>query len=66
MLFPSWAALAAPTAEGKTSSKWSDPTAQRVTWGVLWALRDFGVSNGVVNKKIAPASLPVQAFAYLT
>src|SRR5262249_50222996 len=33
--------------------------------GVLSALRDFGVLQGVVNKKIVPAHLPIESFAYM-
>lgn len=51
--------------EGKTSGAWSDSTIRRVTQGVLSTLRDFGVLQGAVNKRIAPAYLSVQAFAYI-
>jgi len=52
-------------AEGKTSAPWGDSTIRRVTQGVLSTLRDFGVLQGAVNKRIAPAYLSVQAFAYI-
>lgn len=52
-------------AEGKTSAPWSDSTLRRVKQGVLSTLRDFGVLQGAVNKRIAPAYLSVQAFAYI-
>jgi hypothetical protein len=52
-------------AEGKTSGDWSEATTLRVTQGVLSTLRDFGVLEGATNKKIAPAYLPVSAFAYV-
>lgn len=52
-------------AEGKTSGAWGDSTVRRVTQGVLSTLRDFGVLQGAVNKRIAPAYLSVQAFAYI-
>jgi len=52
-------------AEGKTSAPWSDPTVERIAQGLLSALRDFGVLQGAVKKRIAPAFLPVEAFAYL-
>jgi hypothetical protein len=32
---------------------------------LLSALRDFGVLQGAVNKKIAPLYLPVESFAYV-
>ena len=51
--------------EGKTSGKWSEPTIVRIAQGLLSALRDFGVLQGAVKKRIAPAYLPVEAFAYL-
>ena len=51
--------------DGKTASAWSEITTLRVTQGLLAALRDFGVLQGAVNKKIAPAYLPVEAFAYI-
>ncbi|MBI3468948.1 MAG: DUF1819 family protein [Planctomycetes bacterium] len=57
--------LATWVAEGKTSSHWSEATIRRVAQGLLSALRDFGVLQGAVNKRIAPAYLPVEAFAYV-
>lgn len=52
-------------AEGKTSASWGDSTIRRVTQGLLSTLRDFGVLQGAVNKRIAPTYLSVQAFAYI-
>jgi hypothetical protein len=49
--------------EGKTTTQWSDITIRRASQELLAALRDFGVLQGAVNKRIAPAYLPVQAFA---
>jgi len=51
--------------KGKTTAHWSEPTVIRIAQGLLSALRDFGVLQGAVNKKIAPAYFPVQSFAYL-
>lgn len=51
--------------EGKTNGQWSDPTVVRIAQGLLSALRDFGVLQGAVKKRIAPAFLPVEAFAFL-
>lgn len=51
--------------EGKTSGNWGDSTILRVTQGVLSTLRDFGVLQGAVKKRIAPAYLSLQAFAYI-
>lgn len=52
-------------AEGKSSAPWSDPTIERIAQGLLSALRDFGVLQGAVNKRIAPAYLSVEAFSYI-
>jgi len=52
-------------AEGKTTSQWSESTTHRVTRGLLSTLRDFGVLHGAVSKRIAPAYLPTEAFAYI-
>lgn len=57
--------LAKWVTEGKTSGHWSKPTIRRIAQGLLSALRDFGVLQGAVNKRIAPAYLPVAAFAYV-
>lgn len=57
--------LATWTAEGKTTSPWSEETTRRVAQGLLSTLRDFGVLQGSVLKRIAPAYLPAAAFAYL-
>lgn len=51
--------------EGKTTSQWSDYTVRRIAQGLLSALRDFGVLNGAINKRIAPAYLPLDSFCYL-
>ena len=51
--------------EGKTTSRWSEITILRVIQGLLSTLRDFGVLQGAVNKRIAPTYIPIQAFAYL-
>jgi hypothetical protein len=50
---------------GKTSGRWSEPTIIRIAQGLLSTLRDFGVLQGAVRKRIAPAYLPLAAFAYL-
>lgn len=52
--------------EGKTTRPWSEYTVGRVTRGLLSTLRDFGVLAGAANKRLAPAYLPIQAFAYIT
>ena len=50
---------------GKTTSIWNDGTRRRVVRGLLSTLRDFGVLQGAVNKRIAPAYLPLPAFSYI-
>lgn len=57
--------LAKWVAEGKTAGHWSEPTIDRVSQGLLATLRDFGVLQGAVHKKIAPLYLPVKSFAYI-
>jgi hypothetical protein len=52
-------------AEGKMGSHWSESTVVHVVQGLLSTLRDFGVLQGAVNKKIAPAHFPVESFAYI-
>ena len=51
--------------EGKTKGHWSESTVTRIARGLLSALRDFGVLQGSVNKKIASAYFPVESFAYV-
>lgn len=50
---------------GLTTGVWSANTTVRVAQGLLSTLRDFGVLQGAVNKRIAPAYMPVTAFAYI-
>ncbi len=51
--------------KGLTTKAWSANTTERVARGLMSTLRDFGVLQGAVNKRIAPAYLPVTAFAYI-
>jgi len=51
--------------EGKTTTRWGENTILRVSQGLLSTLRDFGILNGAVKKRIAPAYVPVEAFAYV-
>ncbi len=44
---------------------WSDSVAKRVAWGILAALRDFGILEGTQRKKIAPIYIPLEAFVYI-
>jgi len=57
--------LGAWVGEGKTKGEWSEDTACRVAQGLLSTLRDFGVLQGVVHKRIAPTYVPVTAFVYV-
>jgi hypothetical protein len=52
-------------AKGLTTTAWSESTTGRVAQGLLSTLRDFGVLQGAVKKRIAPAYMPVSAFAYI-
>jgi hypothetical protein len=51
--------------EGRTGGTWGEATVVRVAQGLLAALRDFGVLEGRVSKRIAPSYLPLEAFAYV-
>lgn len=51
--------------EGRTAGRWGEATTRRVAQGLLSALRDFGVLQGAARKRIAPAYLPIEAFAYV-
>ena len=49
----------------KYHKKWSEGVLRRLAQAILAALRDFGILEGAVKKRIAPAYLPVESFAYL-
>jgi hypothetical protein len=51
--------------EGKTQGPWAPITITRVAQELLAVLRDFGVLQGKVNKRIAPAYFPIESFAYV-
>jgi hypothetical protein len=57
--------LARWVAEGKTAGYWSEPTRVRIAQGLMATLRDFGILQGAVHKRLAPMYLPVEAFAYI-
>lgn len=59
------AAITKWIAEGKMISEWSENTLTRATRELLSTLRDFGILQGAVNKRLAPIYLPVEAFAYI-
>lgn len=44
---------------------WSEAVTLRVARGLLAALRDFGILQGKLIKKITPIYLPCESFAYL-
>lgn len=52
-------------AEGKTTTAWNDETTGRVAQGLMATLRDFGVLQGAVHKRIAPIYLPNPSFALI-
>lgn len=52
-------------AQGKTQGSWSDTTITRCAREILSTLRDFGILQGAVKKRLAPIFLPVEAFAYI-
>lgn len=51
--------------EGKTQGEWSDATITRCARETLATLRDFGILQGAVKKRLAPSFIPVEAFAYI-
>jgi hypothetical protein len=51
-------------ADGRTPA-WTPPTRTRVGQGLLSALRDFGILEGAVRKRIAPPRLSMRGFAYV-
>jgi hypothetical protein len=57
--------LAGWVAEGRTTGHWGESTIMRVAQGLLATLRDFGVLQGAVRKRIVPTYLPIRAFAYV-
>jgi len=44
---------------------WSHTVTTKVAQGVLATLRDFGILEGKVKKRIAPVYVPVESFAYI-
>ena len=51
--------------EGKTQGDWSDTTITRCARESLATLRDFGILQGAVKKRLTPSFVPVAAFAYI-
>ncbi len=52
-------------ADGRTERPWSDETIERVAQGVMATLRDFGLLQGVIHKRITPPFMPVEAFSFI-
>jgi len=52
-------------AAGKTTTPWGDETITSVVRNSMAALRDFGVLQGAVHKRIAPIYLPTPSFALI-
>lgn len=50
---------------GRTERPWSEAVQRRVVRGLLSTLRDFGILEGSVKKRIAYPYLPVEAFAFM-
>lgn len=48
-----------------TGKSWSESVTLKVARGMLAALRDFGVLEGAIKKKIAPMYIPIESFAYM-
>jgi len=52
-------------AAGKTERPWSPAVQLRVVQGLLSALRDFGILEGSVKKRLSYVYLPLGAFAFI-
>ncbi len=50
---------------GNTTRSWNDETTTRIAQGILATLRDFGILQGVITKRIAPLYLPTPAFSFI-
>jgi hypothetical protein len=52
-------------ADGRTLEPWSENTIRKSARGLMSALRDFGILNGLRNKQLAPIYIPIEAFCYI-
>ena len=52
-------------ANGRTKRPWGAGTLERVAQGFMATLRDFGVLQGVLHKRITPPFIPTEAFCFL-
>ncbi len=50
---------------GKTQRAWGPITIERAAQEVMATLRDFGILQGAVNKRLATIFLPLPAFAFI-
>lgn len=57
--------VAEQVAVGKTERPWSSAVQRRVAQGLLATLRDFGVLEGAVRKRLTAPYLPIDAFAFI-
>ncbi len=57
--------VARQVAAGRTERPWSSAVQRRVVQGLLATLRDFGILEGAVQKRIASLYLPIDAFAFV-
>lgn len=51
--------------EGRLAGSWGTTTVRRVAQGLLATLRDFGLLQGAVTKRLATMYLPLESFAYI-
>ncbi|MBP1468381.1 DUF1819 family protein [Candidatus Chloroploca sp. M-50] len=52
-------------ADGRTERPWNANTIERVAQGAMATLRDFGLLEGVIHKRITPPFLPTTAFSFI-
>lgn len=52
-------------ADGRTERPWGATTIERVAQGVMATLRDFGLLEGVIHKRITPPFVPTEAFGFI-
>jgi hypothetical protein len=57
--------LRTQAAAGHVDRPWGDAAITRLAQALLSTLRDFGILEGKASKRIAPAYLPVAAFAFI-
>ena len=51
--------------QGKTATPWNETTLKRTAVGLLATLRDFGLLEGTVHKRIVTPFLPLASFSYI-